>query len=101
MEAITLETITLKYFEALLNSKVEIIFTDTVKLIAQIIDVTDLKQNNLGRTPFSVIFRTEQKTEYYNQGIYGIKIPEADQLDLFLVPLGYDSVGMRYEAIFS
>ncbi len=53
------------------------------------------------RPPFSIILRTRQKDQYLIQAIYQVKHAEMGTLDLFLVPLGPDKEGMRYEAVFT
>ncbi len=101
MNELTLIDIKASNFEKYLNQKIEIAFSDAAKLDAEIIEVTQLRDIGVGRAPFSVIFRTDQKNEYYQQGTYLVFLPETEALELFLVPLGLDKEGMRYEAIFS
>ncbi len=50
--------------------------------------------------PFSVLFRTAEK-EAYNQGIYPVTHEALGEHAIFLVPIGPDDTGMRYEAVFS
>jgi hypothetical protein len=52
------------------------------------------------RRPFSLIFR-DAGGGYLPQRTYAIEHPALGWLDLFLVPIGPDQGGMRYEAIFS
>ncbi len=52
------------------------------------------------RGPFSVLFRVAGDGELEQQ-IYRLEHESMGSLDLFLVPVGPDSEGMRYEAIFS
>jgi hypothetical protein len=58
------------------------------------------------RRPFSLLFRNPRRDAYLPQHTYRLEF-EALQggpfstLEVFLVPLGPDQVGMRYEAIFS
>lgn len=54
-----------------------------------------------GRRPFSLIFSNPRKDAYLSQRIYRLEHEKMGSLELFLVPLGPDLVGMRYEAIFS
>ncbi len=67
--------------------------------------LTEVKEINsfttIQRKPFSIVFRTDQKTEYFQQAICILRHPEKGDLPLFLVPIGFDGVGMRYEAIFA
>lgn len=94
--------LTLNDFNAFLNKIFTIQISDEIQLNAQLVELTPLNNySSLERKPFSIVFRTEQKTEYYQQGIFTIVHPQKGNLDLFLSPLGFDSVGMKYEAIFS
>jgi hypothetical protein len=67
-------------------------------------EVTDLGSEAPGdstsRRPFSLIFR-EQGSQYLPQRTYAIKHPTLGWLDLFLVPIGPDQAGMRYQAVFT
>ncbi|MCD0464383.1 hypothetical protein [Flavobacterium sp. ENC] len=94
--------LTLNDFNAFLNKVFMIRISDEIHLDAELVELTKLNNySSLEREPFSIVFRTEQKTEYYQQGIFTIVHPQKGNLDLFLSPLGFDSVGMKYEAIFS
>lgn len=53
-----------------------------------------------GRHAFSLIFR-ETGGSYLPQRTYAIKHPTLGWLDLFLVPIGPDQAGMRYQAVFT
>ena len=53
-----------------------------------------------GRKQFSLIFHESDST-YVPQRIYAIKHPTLGWLDLFLVPIGPDQTGMRYQAVFT
>jgi hypothetical protein len=52
------------------------------------------------RTPFSLVFRGA-RTPVLPQQIYRLVHESLGVLDMFLVPIGPDQVGMQYEAIFS
>jgi len=54
-----------------------------------------------GRTPFSIILRSGSRDRFWPQGIYRLCHPEHGELELFLVPIGPDDEGMRYEISFS
>jgi hypothetical protein len=49
---------------------------------------------------FSLVFRGPLKSHFL-QGTYTVEHEKLGKFDLFLVPLGPDSAGMRYQAIFS
>ncbi|WP_394995943.1 DUF6916 family protein [Emticicia sp.] len=89
-------------FAPYLNQKLNIGFSQEITLSAELIAVTKLGgYSPLERNPFSIVLRTEQKTEYYQQGTYIIQHPSKGEMLIFLVPLGLDKEGMKYEAIFS
>jgi hypothetical protein len=54
-----------------------------------------------GRRPFSLVFRGGPPDRYLPQRIYDLEHPEMGTLSLFVVPLGPDREGMRYEVIFT
>lgn len=51
------------------------------------------------RAPFSLLFRCESDS-VLSQGTYEVFHPALGTMELFMVPLGPDDRGMRYEAIF-
>jgi hypothetical protein len=70
----------------------------------ELVEVADLGDESSGalvsRRPFSLIFR-EPGSAHLPQRIYAIQHPALGWLDLFLVPIGADQGGMRYQAIFN
>jgi hypothetical protein len=52
------------------------------------------------REPFNLVFRGP-RSPWAPQGIHRLEHDQLGTLDLFLVPLGPDAVGMRYEAVFT
>lgn len=52
------------------------------------------------REQFSLVFRAPNGTTL-PQGIYRVEHDEMGSFGLFLVPLGPDGEGMRYEAVFT
>jgi hypothetical protein len=53
-----------------------------------------------GREPFSILFRGAD-TPILPQRTYAVEHATLGRFDLFLVPLGPDDAGARYEAVFS
>ncbi|MFD2942284.1 DUF6916 family protein [Flavobacterium notoginsengisoli] len=89
-------------FNSLLNKIFIIKISEEIQLDAELISATEFNSYSpLERNPFSIVFRTQQKNEYYEQGIFTIIHPEEGNLELFLTPLGFDEAGMKYEAVFS
>ena len=74
----------------------------TVDLV--LAEVTDLAGRFEGdgprRTPFSLIFRGPVQP-FLPQQIYPLDNDVLGRLEIFLVPLGPDAQGMRYEAVFN
>jgi hypothetical protein len=54
-----------------------------------------------GRRPFSLEFTNQRKDAYLPQQIYTLEHITLGVLDLFIVPLGPDGIGMRYEVVFN
>ncbi|MEA2141833.1 MAG: hypothetical protein QOI64_263 [Solirubrobacteraceae bacterium] len=52
------------------------------------------------RTPFSLVFSAPADRPL-DQGMYPIGHPELGVLDMFIVPIGRDENGTRYEAVFA
>lgn len=67
----------------------------------ELIEVTDLGEPGAGglRAPFSLVFRGPREP-LVPQGIRRLEHAGLGELDLFLVPIGPDEAGMRYEAVF-
>lgn len=53
------------------------------------------------RAPFSLIFRSNGENRHAPQQIHTVRHAELGTLEIFLVPLGPDPGGMRYEAVFT
>ena len=84
------------------NQVFTIDFTTEVSLPAELIGVKESETYSpVDRKPFTLMFRTPQKSEYYEQAICILHHPDKGKIPVFLVPLGPDQEGMRYEAVFS
>ena len=55
---------------------------------------------NTRRRPFSIVFSGPQQP-VLPQGIYELRHANMESLSLFVVPIGPDEKGMRYEAVFN
>src|SRR5262245_12644833 len=73
-------------------------------LAIELIEVADLGDEPAAtparRRPFSLVVR-QPGGAYLPQRIYSIEHQAFERLDLFLVPIGPDQSGMRYQAIFT
>ncbi|MBK7871863.1 MAG: hypothetical protein IPJ74_14870 [Saprospiraceae bacterium] len=97
-----LEKLTIEDFKPYLNQTFSIRFTPEVILPATLTSVTAWgSENDKFRQPFTLEFHTEQKNEYYPQGTFTILHPAIGELPIFIVPIGPDADGMRYEVVFS
>ncbi len=63
-------------------------------------EVTTLAVRPGGRDPFSLLFRGPAEP-VLAQAIYPLEHAQVGTLEIFVVPLGVDAGGARYEAIFS
>ena len=89
-------------FEPHLNTMFEVDFGNGPEM-STLIDVRSVvapSEDHQGRQPWSLLFRTASH-EHYRQATYPIRHPELGEMALFLVPIGPDKDGMRYEAVFS
>jgi len=53
------------------------------------------------RAPFSITFRSSGERRHVPQQIYTVRHAELGAMEIFLVPIGPDEGGMRYEAVFT
>lgn len=94
--------LSLDLFEPLLGQTFQISAGDST-LAAPLIEATNLRETQgagqLSRQ-FSLIWRGPSQVRL-EQGIYTIAHPALPALDLFLVCIGPDAHGMRYEAVFT
>lgn len=70
----------------------------------QLIEVRDLGSRQTEEGPLStyaLTFRSAGEMRHAPQATYRLEHDELGVLEVFLVPLGPDTVGMRYEAIFN
>jgi hypothetical protein len=101
-----LDSLTKDHFVPLMGDKFRMEVGADQSLELELIQVTPLPVHPSGkgparkREPFSLIFRGPLQP-YYPQQIYPLTHGKLGQLELFLVPIGSDGTGMRYEAIFN
>ncbi len=105
-----LDQLTSADFAPYLKQTFRIYFAPTECIETELIQVDDLPggYDDLDegeppprRKPFSLIFRSEQVDSYLPQKIYTVQHEQIGSLDIFLVPIGPDPKGMRYQAIFA
>ena len=102
MELQELSTISYQDFSGYLNQPFSINFGGEVVLPAELVEATELSgYSPLERKPFSIVFRTQQKNEYYPQATFIVTHPAKGEMPIFLTPKGLDAHGMMYESVFS
>jgi hypothetical protein len=91
-------------FAARLGQAFRIRFQDGSSLDLELLEVEDLGTRPTAGGPlstYSLRFRTPGEKRFAPQGTYLVEHGELEPLEIFLVPLGPDATGMRYEAIFN
>ena len=93
------ETLNLSSFSEHLNTKFRIRPDDSTVVETELMVAADV-----GSTPkqerFSLVFHGPQQP-FLVQRMYRIEHDEMGTLDLFLVPIGRDEDGFKYEAVFN
>jgi hypothetical protein len=90
-------------FAPYLNQTFDLYYGGAEPLGVELIEVTDLKSrggDSDHRAPFSIVFRGPTDN-LLPQKIYRIEHEKMGTLDIFLVPIMPDKLGLRYEAIFA
>jgi hypothetical protein len=101
-----IETFTAGIFTPHLGTTFRIHLAEVQGLGVELITVTPQESQPLAspaahgrRVPFSLLFRGP-RTPILPQRIYSLAHAQLGTFDLFLVPIGPDAHGMRYEAVF-
>ncbi|MFC1997303.1 DUF6916 family protein [Chloroflexota bacterium] len=94
---------TFQNFSKYLNTTFQIHYSTESPLDVELIEIKKLggDTTNPDRKPFSLVFYSVDRENYLIQQIYTFEHPQMGSLDIFIVPLGPDDHGMRYEAIFT
>jgi len=89
-------------FKPFLNQVFQIQFEKDKILEATLLEINEHPPiEGIERVPFTLIFRTAQKDSYYLQNTFTLEHPNHGSLPLFLIPIGPDEMGMKYQAIFN
>jgi hypothetical protein len=105
--ALSVKQLDIAHFAPLLHQKFQIRPEGETALQMELIDVDTLSEKSpyapsgARRHAFSVTFRSQDTEHMLPQKIYTVKHRRLGTFDLFLVPIGPDERGMRYEAVFS
>jgi hypothetical protein len=87
-------------FEPLLYQRFGFASDATMPFEVELIGVSETGSPGPSRSQFSLVFRGGP-TPPLPQGIHGLEHESLGRLDLFLVPIGPDAEGQRYEAVFA
>lgn len=102
MEKYDLSLLTSHDFAALKGENFSVHLAPDMVITTKLIQVTEFKSfSPLARLPFSLIFKTVGTLNGFPQGTYVMENNAIGNLDVFLVPIGPDPDGMKYEAVFS
>ena len=95
-----LETLTKESWTSYLNHAFKIDL-ESESLAMELVEVSGLGEKpGADREPYSLVFRGPAQP-VFEQGLIELKHQELGALALFLVPIGPDSQGMCYEAVFT
>ena len=100
-----LETFTVATFAERLGERFDLQAEDESSFAVELIEATALGSGEPAaggdrRTPFSIVFRGPARP-VLPQRIYRLEHAALGAFELFLVPIGPDGAGMRYEAVFT
>ncbi|MGR8935950.1 MAG: DUF6916 family protein [Gammaproteobacteria bacterium] len=96
-----LETLTKESWATYLNSSFQVDIEGEHALLMQLQSVSGYGRPLDGkREAYSLLFRGPLQP-LLPQRIYAIRHEQLGQLEIFLVPIGPDAEGMRYEAVFT
>ncbi len=99
-----LDKLTSEDFSPHMNHKFRIHVEGSGSLEAELLEVTEHKESGKAdeddRTPFSLVFQCSHD-QPLPQMIYKMEHEKMGALELFLVPIGQDEKGVRYEAVFN
>jgi len=96
-------SLTKNTFESIKDKSFEIAFNSKKSTICQLIEVKGINSDTIkeGQTePFSLMFETPGDL-IYEQNTYRVNNADLEEFALFLVPVGADENGVRYEAVFT
>lgn len=91
-------------FDAHVGEQFQLVLSNDEALALELVSTHPLSSDtveNSERAPFSLVFRSPGEPRHAPQQIYTVRHPELGPLEIFLVPIGPDEQGMRYEAVFT
>lgn len=94
------DNLTVSHFSERLGARFTIDVGAEAPYELELIEARGIRADSDHREPFSVLFRGA-KDVVLPQSVYRLERQGDEPLDIFLVPIGPDGEGMRYEAVFS
>jgi len=94
MDPLSIET-----YRNLLNQKFSIYFGPDNEQEAELVEVAD-RTRSKNQVQFSLLFNAPEAAPC-EQGLYELEHPEMEKTELFLVPVGKDETGIKFEAVFN
>ena len=91
--------LTHEIFTSLLNTKFRAEVNDTVQVELQLDEVSELKLSTR-QEQFALVFHGPDEF-FLGQGMQHLVHDGMGTFDLFLVPIGHDAAGYRYEVVFN
>ena len=98
------DLLTIDFFTPHLDTTFSIALSNGELLTLRLSEITSLGQGSAGsRSPFSLLFchPSLPRNAHLPQQTYHLQHALLGTLTLFIVPLGPDQTGMRYQAIFT
>jgi hypothetical protein len=96
-----LDQLTKEHFTPYVGSPFHVRLNPQETVPVELAEITEFPDyEGARRAPFSLIFRGAPRF-VLPQGIYRIEHKEMEPMEIFLVPIGPDQKGMRYEAVFN
>jgi hypothetical protein len=95
-----LHQLTTESFQPYLNQTFRVDLMPATQLDLVLTECTAIGHEGRGRQQFQVVFVGPMQPQL-PQRIYRLLHPEMGELDIFLVPIGPNETGMRYQAVFT
>jgi hypothetical protein len=98
-----LDTVTMETFQPRVGELFRVIVDEKWEMQARLSSVdpwSEAAGRGRPRAPFSLVFHAPQGAVIPQQ-IYRVENANLEPMELFLVPIGPDEHGMRYEAVFT
>ena len=98
-----LQDFTIELFQPRVGETFRVVVNETWEMVTRLSEVSvwgHEEAKTRQRHPFSLIFHAPRDT-VIPQAIYRIENANLEPFEAFLVPIGPDAGGMRYEAVFT